>query len=646
MNEENITRINLLSEQTSNKIAAGEVVERPSSVVKELLENSIDAKSKNIHISIEEGGENLILVKDDGIGIHYEDVKLAFMPHATSKINELDDIYNITSLGFRGEALPSIASISKVNLKSRLKDSIEGTEIELEGGNIVSFGNTGCSQGTTIEVSNLFYNVPARQKFLKSSKREAAIISDLVLRMALAHNNISFKYFNNGKQVYSTSGSGDLLECIRVLYGKEVCNNIYNFEGHSDIATVYGYIGNEQISKGSRNRQNIYVNKRLIKSKLITTAVENAFRSFLTVNKYPFFTLFLEIYPELIDVNVHPTKSEIKFKDDRFIFKFVFDSVHHALRESLKDTFSIDISEEQDLSFKNQNEGLQQNINKPFIEQNSILESIDKGEFTNNIRGIHKENFLIKENFDPISKDEYRNNNEVVVSNIEKKYECEDHKHIQINEECNNRNNTLPMGAIEIKEAKFPTLRIIGQFDNTYILAEAFHELYIVDQHAAHEKIMFEKYMKEIGEKQVISQMLLVPMVCELTPEDFAIYEENKEVFTGAGFNIEYFGENTISIREVPIFLGKLDTKHLFFDILEDLKRMGIGDKLMVRYNKIATIACKSAVKAKNSLSVEEMTYLLEELRFIEEPFTCPHGRPTILKYNLKDIEKKFKRIQ
>lgn len=644
MTEENITRINLLSEQTSNKIAAGEVVERPSSVVKELIENSIDAKSKNIHISIEEGGENLILIKDDGIGIHYEDVKLAFMPHATSKINDLDDIYNITSLGFRGEALPSIASISKVNLKSRLKDSIEGTEIELEGGNIVSFGNTGCSQGTTIEVSNLFYNVPARQKFLKSSKREAAIISDLVLRMALAHNNISFKYFNNNKQVYSTSGSGDLLECIRVLYGKEVCNNIYSFEGHSDTATVYGYIGNEQISKGSRNRQNIYVNKRLIKSKLITTAVENAFRSFLTVNKYPFFTLFLEIYPELIDVNVHPTKSEIKFKDDRFIFKFVFDSVHHALRESLKDTFNIDLSNEDQASLKEHDEGIKQNINKPFIEQNSILESIDKGEFTNNTRSTDKENFIIKESFEPLLRNEHKNIDEAVFRG-ENKYKQQD-RDKPINSEGNTRDSDLYMGSIKMKEAKFPTLRIIGQFDNTYILAEAFHELYVVDQHAAHEKIMFEKYMKEIGEKQVVSQMLIVPMVCELTPEDFAIYEENKEVFTGTGFKIEYFGENTISIREVPIFLGKLDTKDLFLDILEDLKRMGIGDKLMVRYNKIATIACKSAVKAKNSLSLEEMTYLLEELRFIEEPFTCPHGRPTILKYNLKDIEKKFKRIQ
>lgn len=652
-------RINLLSEDTSNKIAAGEVVERPSSVVKEIVENCIDAEAKNITISIEDGGQKSILVKDDGIGIHKEDIKLAFMPHATSKISAIDDIYNITTLGFRGEALPSIASISKVNLKSRTEDNIEGTEIILEGGNVVSFKETGCSKGTTIEVKDLFYNVPARQKFLKSTQREGAIISDLMMRMALSHDNINFKYINNGRQVFNTSGNGDLLECIRTLYGKEVFKNVTMFEGHSDVATVYGYIGNQEISRGSRNRQSIFINKRLIKSKLITTAVENAFKSFLTINKYPFFVLFLEIYPELIDVNVHPSKAEIKFKDDRFIFKFIFDSVHHALRESLKDSFQITFDNEEDKNNspfidKNNDEKPKEDLNenKKFLVQSFDLETMSnvakEEELLNKILEQKKNENLdhvpnrneVKVTNDLDYKEQFEENNKNIDFSIENKFKEPKAMESQDNYKVEN------MMPIKLKEAKFPELRIIGQFDNTYILAEAFSTLYLIDQHAAHEKILFEKYMKEISEKDVVSQILAIPVIKELTPKDFCAYEENKEIFKDAGFNIEYFGENTINIREIPLLLGELDPHNLFVDMIEDLKNMGEGNTTKVRYNKIATLACKAAVKAKNNLTLEEMRYLLDELRFIDEPFTCPHGRPTILKYTLKEIEKKFKRIQ
>lgn len=618
-------RINLLSEKTSNKIAAGEVVERPSSAVKELIENSIDAGAKNISISIEEGGEKSIIISDDGDGIHPEDIKLAFMPHATSKIREIDDIYNITSLGFRGEALASIAAISKVNLKSRTKDFLEGKEIVIEGGNILDFKDTGCSIGTTIEIRDLFFNVPARQKFLKSSRRESALISDMVLRMSLSHSHISFKFVSNGKQVFHTTGNGDLLENIRILYGKQVYENVNFFEGHSDTLSVYGYIGNSEVSRGSRNRQSIFVNNRMIQSKLITAAVENAFKSFLTINKFPYFTLFLEIYPELIDVNVHPTKAEIKFKDERYVFKFIFDSVHHALRETLKNSFDIPIDEE-----NKETVYIEQEKSKTFSE--NVQEKLNLDDFT-------------------ISKENTKNPYETYLNSVNKKdFSICNNKNVdnKISKESfplplNKELKTIPIG---VKDAKFPQIKIIGQFNKTYIIGEAFKELYIIDQHAAHEKILFEKYMNEIKNQTIVSQALAIPQIQELTPEEYLLYEENKETFLNAGFNIEPFGENTISIREVPIFLGETDVNSLFNDILEDLNNMGKGDKTTVRYIKIATLSCKAAVKANQSLSLEEMEHLLNELRFIEDPFTCPHGRPTIIKYTLKDLEKQFKRIQ
>ncbi|MCD3331133.1 DNA mismatch repair endonuclease MutL, partial [Clostridium botulinum] len=339
-------RINLLSEETSNKIAAGEVVERPASVVKELVENSIDANSQNITIEIKESGKEEIKITDDGIGIHPEDVKKAFMPHGTSKISFIEDLYSINTFGFRGEALPSIAAVSNVLLKTKTKDSNFGKEISVSGGKVNYVKDTGCNIGTVIEVKDLFFNVPAREKFLKSDKRESGLISNIINRLALANHNISFKYYNNDKRSLITFASEDVKNTIRAIYGKNIYENIISFEKHSDIVSVYGYVGNSEISRGSRNNQSIFVNKRYIKSGIITTAVENAFKSFSTVNKFPFFVLFLDIYPEFLDVNVHPTKSEVKFQDERIIYKVVFDAVHSALSDSVRKSFSLEFEEE------------------------------------------------------------------------------------------------------------------------------------------------------------------------------------------------------------------------------------------------------------------------------------------------------------
>lgn len=594
-------RINLLDANTSNKIAAGEVVEGPSSVVKELLENSIDSGAKNIIVEIEDGGEKSIKVLDNGCGIHPDDIKKAFMPHATSKIKSAQDLEKISTMGFRGEALASIAAVSNVVLKSRTDQFNSGMEIKINGGKLKGAQRVGCNLGTSVLVEDLFFNVPARKKFLKSPSREAAGISDIISRLSLANADISFKFFKNGKKSTTTYGSGNVMDVIRCIYGKNIYENIIPVEKHGDIASIYGYIGNAEISRGSRNNQSLFVNKRYIKNKSITTAVEKAFKSFITINKFPFFILFIDIFPEFVDVNVHPAKWEVKFSDSRMIYKFVFDAVHDALKDSLKDSFTIDADEPDhvekvqipvDLKSLNNENHLEQSSNKPDYDgrQNSFI-----GETAGNYKQ-RKLNF----------------------------------QEIPMNNET----------------AKFPHLQIIGQFHGTYIIAEDGDNLYMIDQHAAHEKILFEKYKKSIQSGSVLSQILATPVVVELSPIDYNYYIENENIFKKTGFKIESFGDTAVNIREVPMILGKPDIRNLFTEIFDNLKNMGSGETWEVKYISIATLACKAAIKANDHLSRMEMEDLLEQLRFIEEPYTCPHGRPVIIKFTLNDLEKKFKRIQ
>ncbi|KOA20903.1 DNA mismatch repair protein MutL [Clostridium homopropionicum DSM 5847] len=608
-----MNRINLLDEEISNKIAAGEVVERPASVVKELVENSIDANAKNITIEIEESGQKSIKITDNGTGIHPDDIEKAFMPHGTSKIKKVEDLFSVNTFGFRGEALPSIASVSKVNLISRMEGNPFGKEIHLSGGKIELIEDIGSNVGTTILVQNLFFNVPARQKFLKSDQREGSLISNIVTRLALANHNISFKYYINDKKSLITFATEDSKDTIRNIYGNNVYNNLIQFEGCTDIASVHGYIGNSEISRGSRNNQSIFVNKRYIKSGLITAAVENAFKSFLTINRYPFFVLFIEIFPELIDVNVHPTKSEVKFQDERIIYKLVFESVHSALRDYVKGTFNKE--EELDLPFINKEVPKVEDIEPKLVQL-----PIDLKE--------EKENQVSK-----------FKNSEYAFDNHNSKQDD-----TSIKEEIPNYLNKTEASIKEAIEPKFPALDIIGQFNNTYILAECNGTLYMIDQHAAHEKILFEKYKNDIIKSKVVSQILITPILMELSHEDYSYYNENINIFIQAGFSIDLFGDNTISIREIPIFLGKVGIKNLFIDILDNIKNMGSGKTIEVKYDTIASIACKAAIKASHQLSKLEMAALIDELRYINEPFNCPHGRPTIITMDVKDIEKRFKR--
>ncbi|WP_415330743.1 DNA mismatch repair endonuclease MutL [Clostridium perfringens] len=671
-----MNRINILNADTANKIAAGEVVERPSSVVKELVENSLDAGAKNITIEIQNGGESLIKIIDDGSGVHPEDVEKAFNPHATSKIKDTYDIFSINTLGFRGEALPSIASIARVDFKSKVSDFDMGKELVISGGEKESLTDCSMNRGTKIEVRDLFFNVPARKKFLKTTARESALINDLVNRISLANPDVSFKLFNNNKKILNTYGNGKLIDVIRTIYGKSTAENLIYFEEHKDTASVYGFIGNDTLARASRNNQSLFVNKRYVKNRSLTVAVENAFRSFNVTGKFPFFVLFIDTYPELIDVNIHPTKSEIKFKDERFIFKVVFDAVHSAMREYVKDTFTLPEEEEKKFEALKEEviqesldkeistlEKLKENINYKVSEDRKkeeiysynpskdyeaktevnipvdLLSKENKEEsskFNNSLNDFKDGSHKREISYDPILiKNELKDK---VSENTHDSLETSDYK-------CNKNEHGNSLEERIYREAKISKLRVIGQFNKTYILAEYDSTLYLIDQHAAHEKILFEKYSSDIAKKKVEIQPLMIPLVVTLPTEDYLYYDENKEIFEKAGFKISDFGDNSIRIEEVPYFLDKLNPTELITSMINNLKKMGTGETVEVKYNKIASMSCRAAVKANDVLSILEMENLIEDLRYINDPFHCPHGRPTIIKFTSYELDKKFKRI-
>lgn len=658
-------RINILSEDTANKIAAGEVVERPSSVVKELVENSIDANAKNILIEVEEGGISLIRVIDDGDGIYKDDMTKAFLPHATSKIKESEDIYNISTLGFRGEALPSIASVSKVNLKSKQEESGFGYEISIEGGGVSDITECGINKGTIIEVRDLFYNVPARKKFLKTISKEGSLINDIVTRIALANPDVSIKLYNNGKKIIHTFGNGDIKDVIRTIYGRNISEDIIYFEDTSDLVTIHGYVGREDIARGSRNNQSTFVNKRYKKNKSLAVAVEQAFKSFSTVNKFPFFILYIEIYPEYVDVNIHPTKAEIKFNDERMIFGKIFNAVHTALKNDVFDDFAIKEEEEtfketskipsfEEIAFK-----IKEEEEKVKIASNIAKEVMDGGKILNVNLSSEKPKEEINIPVDlKTNSESYASAQFPVETTFHEKYDSKNNissegytaidlkKEENIySEESKNINNVSNSTINEVKFAKFPPITIIGQYNKTYILGEYDSTLYMIDQHAAHEKILFEKYLKEIENGDIVIQPLMVPTIIDLTIDDYSYYEENIKVFKEAGFVLEEFGGTSLALKEVPYFLGRLNAKKLFLEILDNLKNLGNGKTSEVKHNAIATKACKAAVKGNDKLEFNEMIKLVEELRYIDDPFHCPHGRPVIVKFTSTDIDKKFRRI-
>lgn len=623
----------LLDENTINKIAAGEVVDRPSSIVKELVENSIDANSKNITVEIKSGGISYIKLQDDGDGFKSDDVELAFERHATSKIRKETDILKITSMGFRGEALASIAAISKVMLVTKNKDEDFGTKLVIEGGNIISKEKSASNKGTTIYIKDVFFNTPARFKFLKKDYTEAGYIEDVMIRIALSNPQISFKYISNGKQIISTSGDGKLDSVIYSIFGKDVYSNIIDVDYVYEDIEVKGKIGTSQISRSTRNNEFTYINNRYVKDKVLISSVEKGYTEKLGINKFPFVVINVKINPETIDVNVHPAKLEVKFENENKVFEAVYFAIKNSLEKINKQTspFSILNKEAEDIKI-NKNEF--SFSNKPEIIPNKSIDTYFKEK--KDLENIQESNKEIVENKE-VTK-------EVELENI-KGIKFEEIKSVYISEEVKPLIETYQKDEIQIYKNDEILYKYIGQVFDTYILIQIKDTMYIIDQHAAHERLLYEKFKEHFYSKDKETQMLMIPILIELRNNEFTIIERNIEFFENAGFILEKFSDNSYKISGIPnISALNIDYKSMFLDLVDELMGADKTEYKDKEFRFLATLACKAAVKGNMKFTKEEHIKLLDEMLKLENPFTCPHGRPTAWEITKYEIERKFSR--
>ena len=710
-------KIVLLDDSTIKKIAAGEVIERPASVVKEVMENSIDAWATSITVEIRNGGISYIRVTDNGKGIMQDDLEIAFERHATSKLRNAEDLDEIKSMGFRGEALASIASIAKVSLVSKTADSDTGYEIVVEGGRILSKSEVGCQNGTSITIENLFYNTPVRYKFLKKDFTESGYIEDVVARIALVHPEIAIKLINTGKTIIQTSGNGDIKPVIYNIYGKEIADNLIDVEYTYDDVIVKGVIGKPVISRSNRSNQLFFVNKRYVKDKTLSGAAEQAFKGFVTIGKHGFLVLNIEMDPKKVDVNVHPAKLEVRFQEETKIFK----AIYHAIRDGLlkgdlvADTSSIDKIDSERTKYNTEvikeNPTIEKVNNTNFRDilvnsepdtKQEIQESEKKNEetFEDVMAKLKRMQSIVKtvkeesleEKLDETQTNEQMNediqdnvNEEDKIENIQNKIETlkqeiqeelpkrEELKSdtefmkmyektfgIAVNKKEENNEDKLNVSnefkpitkqdnvsvfEDETKYSSKPVYKFIGIAFNTYIIIEMQSDLYIIDQHAAHERIMYERIKHNYYSNSTKnSQLMLLPDIITLTHKEMGIYKDNREMFQKAGFIVEEFGENTVKLSGVPDVLLELETKELFLETLDEINTVARTAKQEIEEKFIATVACKAAVKAHMALSKEEVIELLDKLLQLPNPFTCPHGRPTAIRMTKNDIEKKFSR--
>lgn len=612
-------KIEILDELTINKIAAGEVVEAPYSVVKELIENSIDANATIITLEIRDGGKKYIRITDNGVGIEEKYVEQAFMRHSTSKITNINDLNTINSLGFRGEALASIAAVSQVEMITRTKNQEYGILIEIIGGKIETIKKVGCPVGTTIIIKNLFFNTPARLKFMKSNSAETMQISRIITRLSLSNSKISFKYINNNKVIFTTPGNNILSETILSVFDKDTFKNLIFLENRKLNMKLEGYISQPNFVRGNRNLQIIYINSRYVKNKIISKAIEDAYKEKVVINRYPICILNLTIKPTEIDVNVHPAKTEVKFEKEDLIYEFVYRSIIKVLKESaiipkllIKENKNIVSADSKSKSLDNNLQDISQNINRSKSNKENILINENNHIYTekSNLKGSN--HFIDIEN----------TNNEQI------KFNTRDEDTIQ-----SSFLNTL-----------LNQYKIIGQLFNTYIILEKEDSIYLIDQHAAHERLLYNRFLEEIRNKKVVSQRLLEVEVLDLSNEDYILLSTNIDIFRKLGFNIEDFGVNTVIIREVPMILGKAQNLSFIYEILDEVrKESNIANHFE---STIIKRACKEAIKANDKLDHYEIKQLIEELNTLTPPLTCPHGRPIILTMRQYDIEKHFKRIQ
>lgn len=633
----------LLDEHTINKIAAGEVVDRPASIVKELVENAIDAKATSITVEIRNGGIKYIKVQDNGVGFASDDVEIAFERHATSKIRKEEDLNSVTSMGFRGEALASIAAISKVSLISKNKNEDIGTKAYVDAGVIKYVEPTAATQGTKIEIFDVFYNVPARFKFLKRDSTEAGYIEDVIRRMALANPSISFKYINNSKTVIQTSGNLDLKSTIYDIFGKDIYENIIPVDYEENNIKIEGVIGLPKISRSTRMHVFTYVNSRYIKDKTMNSALDKACSEKYAINKFPFCVLNLTVDPNHLDVNVHPAKLEVKFEDESSVFSVVYHGVRQAIEEKNKlDSPFTNIKKLEEESINRisedlKNTGVIKTEEKKFDFKFTPTESYKIEEPKENIYDIVKSNFVEDNNEENMYVENTKEIN--VTDDSSSNYEEEIIPSIDVNNvHSTNIEETANKTSNEI------LYKYIGNVFNTYIIIQINEKMYIIDQHAAHERLLFEQFKESYYSTDRNVQMLLIPDLVELTQKEKTLVMENIQMFEKAGFILEEFGETTIKISGVPNIGYDIDFSSMFKDMIDEILGVIKTENSEKEHRFLATLACKAAVKGNMKLDEKEQIELIDKMVKLENPFTCPHGRPTAIEMTKYEIERRFLR--
>lgn len=634
-----MANIQVLDQITIDKIAAGEVIERPSSIVKELVENAIDAGATAVTVEIKEGGISFIRITDNGCGIPKEEVPLAFLRHSTSKIRTVEDLSTVASLGFRGEALSSIAAISQVELITKTRESMLGTRYMIEGGKEKKIEDAGAKDGTTFLIHQIFYNTPARRKFLKTPMTEASHVNELMIRLALSHPEVSFEFINNGQSKLHTSGNGRLKDVIYQVFGREVTHNLLEVDEAISGLKVTGFIGKPLISRGNRNYENYYINGRYVKSNIIAKAIEDAYKDFTMQHKYPFTVLHFVMDGTDLDVNVHPTKMELRFSRQQDVYNFVYMAVKNALSEKeliprveLPEAKPVPIQPTKQVMPAKEEKNLDYFMKKMQERVTSYHNQQSQAE-VKDVHAVHRET----EQVDRIRE----------VANYRKSQEIADTVKKPVQNVSTEKPEQLNLFEEKLlsKESVIEH-KIIGQVFDTYWLVEFNEQLYIIDQHAAHERVLYEKTLHGMKTREFTSQYLSPPIILNLSMQEEQVLTEHMDTFANIGFEIEAFGNDSYAVRAIPDNLFGIAKKELLIEMLDSLVE-GVSSSLApdMIAEKVASMSCKAAVKGNSRLSYAEVEVLIKDLLKLDNPYHCPHGRPTIIAMTKRELEKKFKRI-
>lgn len=661
-------QIQVLDQITIDKIAAGEVIERPASIVKELVENSIDAKAASVTVEIQDGGISLIRVTDNGSGIEREDIRNAFLRHSTSKIRKVEDLAHIASLGFRGEALSSISAVTRTELITKTKEDTFGTRYVIEGGVEQSLEDAGAPDGTTFLVRQLFYNVPARRKFLKTPMTEAGHVQDLLMRLALSHPEVAFTFINNGQTKMRTSGNGKLKDVIYSIYGREAAANLIELDYSMDGLVMKGYLGKPVITRGNRNFENYFVNGRYVKNAMLSKAIEDAYKDFLMQHKFPFVVIHFQVDGEKIDVNVHPTKMEMRFQRQQDVYNIVYEGVHRTLLEpelipQVEAPAPKVISQPKSESpfLLKPKTAPQPMEKKPEEKEEPHDEAYFMKKMKERVLSYHQRNSSAEvakkeQIFRPQAQAERIKDALARAKEVEKQPQKQAEEQPELIRETPvyetkpvTEEKAEQLNLFEehlVKREKKAEYKLIGQVFETYWLVEFENSLYIIDQHAAHERVLYERTLKEMKNREFTAQYLSPPIILSLSMQEAQVLNENMDRFTRIGFEIEPFGGEEYAVRAIPDNLFGIAKKELLLEMLDDLTD-GISTSMTPELidEKVASMSCKAAVKGNNRLSAQEADALIGELLLLENPYHCPHGRPTIIAMTRRELEKKFKRI-